>query len=102
MSNSNRPPASVIAFPQNRRIGKIRRVASNLTRKSGRGASAYWQKTVSDLERQLRRANLSENAIRQEIGRFEMAVRAEFERIIHAERPEGQFPNQSGSPFDAA
>lgn len=76
-----RPPtAMIIPFPAGKRLGKVRSAAKSLAGKSGRPLEAAWSRIVTDLDRQMRRAGLSDPVIRSEIEAFSDAVSAELWR----------------------
>ncbi|MCX5580527.1 DUF6074 family protein [Kaistia terrae] len=84
------PTARVIAFPTERRIGKIRRVVDVLSGRSGKGAEVYWTKTVSDMTRQMTAAGIDAAEIDREIQAFTESVqRALYGHTLHDLRPDG-------------
>lgn len=58
----------VMAFPQNRNVGKARHVAQKLLSKSTqRDRDAYWRRVVSDYVRVMQRIGIPDSAIQREI-----------------------------------
>ncbi|WP_420712767.1 DUF6074 family protein [Ancylobacter sp. SL191] len=64
----------VIPFPADKRVGKIQRVAQVLSERRGKGADAYWRRTVDDLRRSMERAGLDTEMIERELEAFRRAV----------------------------
>ena len=82
------PECTIIAFPTERRVGKIRRTADVLNRRHGRGAEFYWHQVVDGMVSQMERAGLDRAVIDHEIRAFHDAV----QRALQAagqERPDG-------------
>lgn len=84
------PPRKVIAFPCDRRTGKIRRTAEILSSKHGDAAGAYWRQVVTALARQLDTAGLTAPERDRQIRLFFDAVQRELQRTAgHGRRPGG-------------
>jgi hypothetical protein len=84
------PTARVIAFPTDRRIGKIRRVVDVLSGRSGKGAEVYWTKTIADMARQMAAAGVGAAEVDREIQSFTDSVQRAIDgRVPHNLRPDG-------------
>jgi hypothetical protein len=84
------PTARVIAFPAERRLGKIRRVVDVLSGRSGKGAEVYWTKTITDMTRQMAAAGVTASEIDREIQSFaECVQRALDGNLPHDLQPDG-------------
>jgi hypothetical protein len=83
----------VIPFPCSRRVGKIRRVAEVLSRKSDcpKDASIYWKRMLNDLERQMARAGIGPDQIEAELQEFSAACRCAMRWSATA----GRFPDDA-------
>ena len=77
------PPPKVLPFPCARRVGKVRRVVEVLLDKAEnpKAAQAYWRRTVSDIDRQLKKAGIAECLIEAEIQEFTAACRCEWRSV---------------------
>lgn len=89
-----KPVCSVVAFPLERRVGKIRRVAGVFSEKSEKQRLPYWRAQVSQLSDQLERIGYPEKRIEQEIEAFRVAVSRElsmmtYQRLSRANNPKG-------------
>jgi len=74
--------AEIIAFPQDRNIGKARHVASVfLKRVSDRDRQSYWRRVVQSLRDQFLRNGLDEQETNRQIDIFRSAVQSEVYRI---------------------
>lgn len=89
----NRPP-KVIPFPCSKRVGKIRRVAEVLSKKSDcpKDASIYWNRILSDLERQMAKAGVDPEQIATELQEFKTACRCAMRLPVSV----GRFPDDAG------
>ncbi|RIX97159.1 hypothetical protein D3218_19035 [Aureimonas flava] len=76
--------AEVIPFPCRARIAKVRRTAQILDETTPQGADAYWERTVSDLRRQMQAAGILGDRIDAELRTFFDAVQAELYRRGYA------------------
>lgn len=74
------PAARVIAFPADRRIGKIRRVVEVLSGRSGKGFDRYWSDTVTTMRAQMETAGLLPADIDRELEAFATSVQRELDR----------------------
>lgn len=84
------PPSKVIAFPQSRRVGRIRHVAKRLQEKRGEAYQRYWSLTIGTLQKQLERAGLQPADIEHEVAAFRDAVQVELNRMaFRHHQPEG-------------
>lgn len=79
------PPCKVIAFPLDKRIGRVRQVASKLLGKKGQAADTYWRQTVTTMIRQMERAGIPKGEIDAEVRSFFHAVHRELVRLSYAE-----------------
>jgi len=79
--------AVVLAFPLNRRVGKIRRVAEVLSRKQGKDASSYWNRQCDWHRADLSKTILTDDEIENEVDHFFDAVQQELATILyHAQK----------------
>lgn len=76
------PPSKVIAFPQSRRVGRIRHVAERLLEKRGEAYQRYWSLTVGTLRNQLLKVSLKPAEIETQLEAFRRAVEAELNRRV--------------------
>lgn len=84
------PPCKVLVFPHDRRVGRVRHVASKLLDKRGDTADAYWRQTVSALANQMERAGIPDCHVHREIHAFFDAVQGEMLRLTYrGQRPGG-------------
>ncbi|MFI0847324.1 DUF6074 family protein [Mesorhizobium sp. IMUNJ 23232] len=74
------PPCQIIAFPQAKRIGKVRHVVGKLENQSEKQRHNYWGGTLFELERKLEEIGFPETVIEAEVGAFTDAVNAEIRR----------------------
>jgi len=74
-------PATIIVFPLERRVGKVRRTAQLLSERHGDEAALYWKQVVSSTRRSLERVGLPDVDIEAEILTFRDAVQVELNRI---------------------
>lgn len=82
--------AMVSVFPLDRRLGKIRDVATKLLAKTTeRAVDAYRRQVTEALEVHLRSKRVPEDEHAGEIGRFWLAVDCEVARRLHGRRPSG-------------
>jgi hypothetical protein len=72
--------AEVIVFPQAKRIGRIQRVAENISNTTEHGARTYWNRIVADMRRAMVAAGLEAEVIEREIDDFGRAVGAALTR----------------------
>ncbi|RWL45283.1 MAG: hypothetical protein EOR60_15165 [Mesorhizobium sp.] len=76
--------AVTIPFPQTRRIGKIRDVASKMIAKpTDRAAASYRDQVNEAMIRQMTRAGIDETTQDEQLSAFWSAVQAEIIRIFH-------------------
>lgn len=78
------PPRQVLLFPLTKRVGKIRRTASVLSRKHGEDANLYWKQVVAANRKHLARVGLADEEIDRELRSFFEAVQAEMVRIAYS------------------
>lgn len=79
-----KPPVSVIAFPLDRRAGKIRDVARKLLSKTtDRHADYYCSQVTEALRLHLEKIGLSESEQDEQIGAFWSKVDAELARLSY-------------------
>jgi hypothetical protein len=83
------PPCRVMAFPLDKRIGRVRSVAEKLVGKRGHTADAYWRQTVKALAGQMERAGIPKAEIDIELRAFFDAVQAEMIRLTYRGRRPG-------------
>ncbi|MGV8952822.1 MAG: DUF6074 family protein [Cypionkella sp.] len=76
--------ATIIAFPQNRNVGRIRRVALKLSERDGKLKEAYWNRSCNDLASMLIKAGLSEAHVQAQLYAFHEAVNSELYRLANA------------------
>lgn len=77
------PPSKVLVFPLQRRVGRVRHVASKLLDKQGELANTYWRQIVTSLTSQMERAGISEAEIDRELKSFFDAVQSEMARLTY-------------------
>lgn len=80
------PPvgAAIIAFPQNRNIGKARHVAAKILERDGKAKEAYWRRICTDMASMLGRAGHSDGQVTFQIMGFHDAVCVEMDRLRSA------------------
>lgn len=85
------PTPTILAFPQDRRKGDIRRVADSIQKKKGRAAERLWQHQVDQIRRQMTRAGFSTDEIDSAVSSFHCAVQSELDRAawLSHNRPGG-------------
>lgn len=76
-----KPECKIIAFPLNKRVGKIRRVAEVWSRKRGGDQKSYWGTQLNTLGRTLERIGYSEEQINAELDLFRDAVSSQISRM---------------------
>jgi hypothetical protein len=74
-------PERVVAFPFARRRGLIVRLARQMAARGSAEAEEYFQQQMRRQTVALHRRQLSDRAVRQEMGALESAVRAELWRF---------------------
>jgi hypothetical protein len=74
-------PATIIVFPLERRIGKVRRTAQLLSERHSDDAALYWKQVNANNLRHLTRLGLAPAEIEAELQSFFDAVQAELNRI---------------------
>ncbi len=72
---------SFLVFPLNRRVGKVRHVASILAHKHGKDAEAYWRQVTSGISISLDRIGMSDADKAAQIKVFFDAVQSELVRL---------------------
>lgn len=79
-----KPPVDIIAFPLDRRVGKIRDVARKLLSKSTDHHADYYAGQVTEaLRRHLEKLGLSEDQQDEQIGAFWAKVDVELARLSY-------------------
>jgi len=74
--------AELICFPQERNVGKARRVAAvYLRRRTDKARSTYWRDTCATLEWMMRRRGFSPAEIERQVSAFTWAVQNEINRL---------------------
>lgn len=74
--------AHLISFPQERNIGKARRVAAvYLGKRTNRAKASYWSNICSRLDAAMRRCGFSDAEIEQQIDAFRGLVERELGRL---------------------
>jgi hypothetical protein len=83
------PPAgaAIIAFPQARNAGRVRRVAAKLMERDGKARESYWRRSINDLASMLSKAGLDQQQIETQILAFREAVGIEMWRLDGAGAP---------------
>lgn len=74
------PPCQIIAFPQAKRIGKVRHIVGKLENQSEKQRHNYWGGTLFELERKLQEIGFPKTVIAAEIKAFTDAVNSEIRR----------------------
>ena len=76
--------ATIIAWPLDRDVGRVRHVARLLTAKpTEKQRDTYWRTTCNRLAGVLLKNGLTENDIERQLGRFQAAVGLELVRQAH-------------------
>lgn len=83
------PPCSVLVFPAEKQVGRIRHVASVLLMKRDKAAKTYWRKTVRSMGFHMQRANIPDEVIDAELRSFFDAVEVEMSRQAHGKHAGG-------------
>ena len=77
------PPVQVIAFPLEKRIGKVRRVAEVMSRQRTKNAEdAYFQNIDDGLKAQLLRSGVEPSKINAELDAFWNQVSIEMDKTL--------------------
>lgn len=76
--------ATIIAFPQDRNMGRIRRVALKLTERTGKLQESYWARSCNDLASMLLKAGHTIDQVDAQINAFHGAVSLELCRLANA------------------
>ena len=79
--------ATLIPFPANKRVGKVRRTAAILlSKKSQRAQAAYWRQVEDGLASGLGGVGIPDDEISRQLGAFSEAVNLEAARLMHGAR----------------
>ena len=82
--------ADLICFPQERNVGKARRVAAvYLNKPTDRGKTSYWGDICGRLEHTMRRCGFPDQTIEKEIRGFKCAVELELGRLTNRDQGPG-------------
>jgi hypothetical protein len=74
--------AQLVCFPQERNIGKARRVASvYLGKRTEKARSSYWGDTCNRLQWTMQRCGFIDHEIERQIQAFKWAVEEELDRL---------------------
>lgn len=76
--------ATIIPFPQDRNLGRVRRVALKLTERTGKLQESYWARSCSDLASMLLKAGHTNDQVNAQIDAFHQAVSCELYRLANA------------------
>lgn len=76
--------ATIIPFPQDRNLGRVRRVAVKLSERDGKLRESYWTRSCNDLASMLVKAGHSEQQIATQLSAYYSAVCLELHRLHHA------------------
>lgn len=76
-----RPNATIIAWPLDRDVGRVRHVARLASKRAGKTRQSYWNAVCTRLGRMLLRNGLSEEQARDQLERFAGAVSTEISRL---------------------
>lgn len=76
--------ATIIPFPQDRNMGRVRRVALKLTERDGKLKESYWTRSCNDLSSMLLKAGHSQQQVDSQLYAFRDAVGLELYRLANA------------------
>lgn len=77
------PPTQILVFPMTKRIGKIRHTAELLSQKTGADADLYIKQVKASGRKHLKRMELTDEEVENEISAFFDAVDNEVNRLIY-------------------